>query len=223
MNHYEILGVQQTASQEEIKQAFRGRAKRHHPDRNPNDRHAHARFNLINEAYETLSDPGRRRTYDRSLAGDAAAHPRETGTRPSRTRPYAPPGSATTPRGSAGSSIQRYDERRARRPAPPQPVSQAQRTVEAYEQRRKREEAEKARQARLAEQARQERLAERARQELLAEQAARQRMQENLRSKPEPEPETSEVSEAAACGCLLGVAVLIFVVIVAIAQCGSIG
>lgn len=220
MNHYEILGVKQTASQEEIKQAFRGRAKRHHPDRNPNDRHAHARFNLINEAYETLSDPGRRRTYDRSL-GDAAAHPRETGTRPSRTRPYASPGTAKNFRGSPGSGIQRYDERRAQRPAPPQPVSQARRTVEAYEQRRKREEAEKARQARLAEQARQERLAERARQELLAEQAARQRMQESLKSEPEPEPETSEVSEAAACGCLLGVAVLIFVVIVAIAQCGS--
>lgn len=222
MNHYEILGVKQTASQEEIKQAFRGRAKRHHPDRNPNDRHAHARFNLINEAYETLSDPGRRRTYDRSLAGDATAHPRETG-----TRPYAPPPGPSqrpkTPRGSTGSGIQRYDEQRARRPAPPQPVSQARRTVEAYEQRRKREEAEKARQARLAEQARQERLAERARQELLAEQAARQRMQESLKSEPEPEPETSEVSEAAACGCLLGVAVLIFVIIVAIAQCGSIG
>ena len=209
MNHYEILGVKQTASQEDIKQAFRRRAKRHHPDRNPNDRHAHARFNLINEAYETLSDPGRRRTYDRSLAGDATAHPRQTG-----TRPYAPPGTAKNYRGSTGSGIQRYDEQRARRPAPPQPVSQARRTVEAYEQRRKREEAEKARQARLAEQARQERL---------AEQAARQRMQENLRSEPEPEPDTSEVSEAAACGCLLGVAVLIFVVIVAIAQCGSIG
>ena len=207
MNHYEILGVKQTASQEEIKQAFRGRAKRHHPDRNPNDRHAHARFNLINEAYETLSDPGRRRTYDRSLAGDATAHPRQTG-----TRPYTPPGTAKTPRGSAGSGIQRYDEQRARRPAPPQPVSQARRTVEAYEQRRKREEAEKARQARLAEQARQERL---------AEQAARQRMQENLRSEPEPEPDTSDESEAPPCGCLLGVAVLIFVIIVAIAQCGS--
>ena len=211
MNHYEILGVDQTASQEEIKQAFRGRAKRHHPDRNPNDRHAHARFNLINEAYETLSDPGRRRTYDRSLAGDATAHPRETG-----TRPYAPPPGPSqrpkTPRGSTGSGIQRYDKRRARRPAPPQPVSQARRTVEAYEQRRKREEAEKARQARLAEQARQK---------IMAEQAARQRMQENLRS--EPEPETSEKSEDPPCGCLLGVAVLIFVVIVAIAQCGSIG
>lgn len=205
--HYEILGVKRTASQKEIKQAFRNRAKRHHPDRNPYDPKAEAKFNRIKEAYEELSDPGRRRAYDQSLTGSGAARPRQT-----KTRSYAPPPDRRRPpassRGSAGSAIERYDERRARRPSPPQPKPPNRPTVEAYEKMRQREEALTARQARLAEQ------------ERLAEQAARQRMQENIRSQPEPEPE-QETSEdyGAACGCIFIVAVLI-AIIGAISQCG---
>ena len=215
--HYEILGVKRTASQKEIKQAFRDRAMRHHPDRNPNDRKAHAKFNRIKEAYEELSDPGRRRAYDRSLAGSGAARPRRT-----ETRSYAPPPDRRRPRassrGSAGSAIERYDEGRARPPAPPQPTPPNRPTVEPYGKMRQREEALTARQARLAEQERLERLAEQERQARLAEQAARQRMQENIRSQPEPEQEKSE-DYGAACGCILVVAILI-AVIGAISQCG---
>ena len=68
--HYEILGVKQTADEEEIKQGYRRRVKRVHPDRNPDDPRAPAKFKRVTEAYEVLSDPGRRRAYDRTLPGN---------------------------------------------------------------------------------------------------------------------------------------------------------
>ena len=71
--HYEILGVKQTAHLEEIKRAFRRRALRVHPDRNPGDYRAAAKFNRVNEAYEVLSDPDRRRAYDIALENSEAA------------------------------------------------------------------------------------------------------------------------------------------------------
>jgi len=63
-NHYEILGVPRNASGDEIKQAFRRLARRYHPDVNPGDKVAEEKFKDINEAYEILSDDGRRAQYD---------------------------------------------------------------------------------------------------------------------------------------------------------------
>ena len=62
---YEILGVSRDASTEEIKKAFRRLARESHPDANPEDPTAEARFRQIAEAYEVLSDPERRHRYDR--------------------------------------------------------------------------------------------------------------------------------------------------------------
>jgi molecular chaperone DnaJ len=62
---YEILGVTRTATEVEMKIAFRKAAMECHPDRNPGDKAAEARFKEINEAYQALSDPQKRAAYDR--------------------------------------------------------------------------------------------------------------------------------------------------------------
>lgn len=64
-NYYEILGVDRSASTEEIKKAFRRVARETHPDANPDDPESEARFKLAAEAYEVLSNPERRQRYDR--------------------------------------------------------------------------------------------------------------------------------------------------------------
>ena len=61
---YEVLGVTRDATQDDIKKAFRALARQHHPDVNQNDPDSERRFKEINLAYETLSDPGKRRQYD---------------------------------------------------------------------------------------------------------------------------------------------------------------
>ncbi len=63
-DYYKILGVKKSASQDEIKSAFRKLARKHHPDVNPGDASAEARFKEISEAYEVLSDPEKRQKYD---------------------------------------------------------------------------------------------------------------------------------------------------------------
>ena len=64
-NYYEVLGVEKTATDEEIKKAYRKLAAEHHPDKNPDDvAGATQRFREITAAYETLSDPGKRSRYD---------------------------------------------------------------------------------------------------------------------------------------------------------------
>jgi len=64
-DYYKILGVDKNASEKDIKKAFRRLARKHHPDVNPNDARAEDRFKEINEAHEVLSDPEKRRKYDR--------------------------------------------------------------------------------------------------------------------------------------------------------------
>ena len=63
-DYYDILGVAKNASEDEIKKAYRKLAMKHHPDRNPGDAAAEAAFKECKEAYEVLSDAGRRRMYD---------------------------------------------------------------------------------------------------------------------------------------------------------------
>lgn len=71
MDYYAVLGLAPGASPAEIKRAYRRLSRRYHPGVNPGDRQAEALFSRITEAYETLSDPERRRKYD--TAGPAAA------------------------------------------------------------------------------------------------------------------------------------------------------
>ncbi len=63
-DYYEILGVSRNATDKEIKQAYRRLARKHHPDVNPGDKAAEARFKEINTAFEVLSAPEKRRKYD---------------------------------------------------------------------------------------------------------------------------------------------------------------
>ena len=63
-DYYEILGVPRSASQADVKKAFRKLARAHHPDRNPGDTAAEKRFKDVNEANAVLSDPEKRKQYD---------------------------------------------------------------------------------------------------------------------------------------------------------------
>lgn len=67
MNFYEVLGIKQEASQEEIKTAFRTNALKYHPDRNPNNPEAEAKFKEVTAAYEVLGDSEKRARYDQSI------------------------------------------------------------------------------------------------------------------------------------------------------------
>lgn len=65
IDYYKVLGLDKGASISEIKKAYRKLARKHHPDLNPNDKEAQAKFQQINEANEVLSDPEKKKKYDK--------------------------------------------------------------------------------------------------------------------------------------------------------------
>src|SRR5262249_15694810 len=76
-DYYEVLGVDRSAGEEEIKKAYRKLAVKYHPDKNPGDKTAEERFKEGGEGYEALSDPQKRAAYDQF--GHAAFDPRMGG------------------------------------------------------------------------------------------------------------------------------------------------
>ncbi len=83
-NFYKVLGVDQKASPEKIKRAFRQAAKRYHPDVSPRDEE---KFREVQEAYETLSDPEKKALYDREMLDKRAPLPKPHPFRPSESYP----------------------------------------------------------------------------------------------------------------------------------------
>ncbi|HNT77425.1 MAG TPA: J domain-containing protein [Anaerolineae bacterium] len=77
-DYYQILGVPREASDKDIKQAYRKLARQYHPDMNPNDKSAEEKFKDINEAYEVLSDPQKRKMYEQ-FGSDWSAWQRQGG------------------------------------------------------------------------------------------------------------------------------------------------
>ena len=63
-DYYEVLGVDKSADDATLKKAYRQLAKKYHPDVNPGDKEAEAKFKEATEAYSVLSDPDKRRQYD---------------------------------------------------------------------------------------------------------------------------------------------------------------
>jgi molecular chaperone DnaJ len=74
-DYYSVLGVTREADEEELKKAYRKLALKHHPDRNPGNKQSEERFKEINEAYEVLSNPDKRRQYDRFGKAGVGAGP----------------------------------------------------------------------------------------------------------------------------------------------------
>src|SRR3974377_74264 len=64
IDYYKVLGVDKSATQDDIKKAYRKLARKLHPDLNPNDKDAHKKFQQLNEANEVLSDPEKRQKYN---------------------------------------------------------------------------------------------------------------------------------------------------------------
>src|ERR671925_281676 len=72
---YDALGVAKSASQDEIRKAYRKLARQYHPDKNPGDKAAEERFKEVQTAYDVLSDPDKRKQYDRFGAANGRGAP----------------------------------------------------------------------------------------------------------------------------------------------------
>ena len=70
-NYYDILGVSKTATQDEIKKAYRNIAVKYHPDKNPGNKEAEEKFKEAAEAYSLLSEENKRKEYDNPMTGGA--------------------------------------------------------------------------------------------------------------------------------------------------------
>ena len=99
-DYYEVLGIKRDAKPEEIKKAYRRLARKYHPDVNPGDKASEERFKLTTEAHDVLSDPKKRKVYDRfgeysdNLANAAARGPTPTAGRATPRRAACPPRSS---------------------------------------------------------------------------------------------------------------------------------
>src|SRR5438477_9102457 len=91
-DYYTMLGVSKTATDAEIKKAYRKLARKYHPDLNPGDKAAEAKFKEVNEANEVLADPDKRRKYD-ELGSNWRAYEQSPGAQPQRS--WGAPGGAT--------------------------------------------------------------------------------------------------------------------------------
>src|SRR5207244_9518977 len=101
---YKILGVKKDAKPEEIKKAYRRLARKYHPDVNPGDKAAEDRFKQMSEAFDVLSDPKKRKVYDRfGQYSDNLANAAEAGTAEGRGGAWQYAGFDDFVRGTAGS------------------------------------------------------------------------------------------------------------------------
>jgi curved DNA-binding protein CbpA len=95
-NHYAVLGVQPSATQEQIRTQYRLLVKRYHPDLHPGDMAAEEMMGQVNQAYDVLGDPGERRQYDNDLRiaaeSESVAGPQSWGQPSSRPGPQATQG-----------------------------------------------------------------------------------------------------------------------------------
>ena len=94
-DYYEVLGVSRDADQKQVRQAYRKLARKLHPDVNPGDKNAEARFKEVNAAYEVLSDADKRKKYDRYGDRWEYADQIEEAERQARSRPRGRGGART--------------------------------------------------------------------------------------------------------------------------------
>ena len=128
-DYYALLGVEPDATTAQIKKAYRKLARLHHPDTNPGDPQAAARFREITEAYDTLTDPDRREAYDRTRPRPRPGQARGQQARRTRPRTAGPPASwsrsSKTPGWPSAAATRRSPRSSSSWPAAPKPASPA--------------------------------------------------------------------------------------------------